>query len=238
MTPDRVAAPAILAIETATDACSVALLAAGGLAVRHAVAPRRHAELVLAMVDEVLAEAGRDLASIGAVAFGRGPGSFTGVRIAAGVAQGLAFGADLPVVAVSTLHALAEGTRRRSGATRVLAALDARMGEVYWGAYRAATAEGALVEALPECVRAPHLVPLPDGDGWVGAGPGWEACREALSARAGAALAGVHARDLPEARDVAAIAAVLAARSGGGPPESAVPVYLRDRVAVAKAARG
>ena len=124
----------ILAIETGTDACTCALLHTGEIIALDAVAPRQHAELLLQMIDSVLEDVGVGLGSLDAIAFGRGPGSFTGLRIACAVAQGLAFGANRPLVAVSTLQTVATGMHRTTGAHRVLVAFDARMGEVYWGA--------------------------------------------------------------------------------------------------------
>ena len=150
----------VLALETATDACSVALAAGEDLYSRQSTEPRIHARRVLAMVDECLAEAGQRPADVDLLVFGRGPGSFTGVRIATGVVQGLSLGAGLPVVPVSTLAALAQGTIRQQGARAVLAALDARMQEVYWGAFRCD--DNGLVDPLGgEAVCAPQRVPLP-----------------------------------------------------------------------------
>jgi tRNA threonylcarbamoyladenosine biosynthesis protein TsaB len=125
----------ILAIDTSGEACSAALLTEKGLQQRLALEPRRHADLILGMVAALMEEADLRLRDLDALAFGRGPGSFTGVRIATAVVQGLAFGADLPVVPVSTLAGLAQGQHRRQGARQCLAALDARMGELYWGRY-------------------------------------------------------------------------------------------------------
>lgn len=221
----------ILALETATEACSVALWLDGAVLERHEVAPRGHAERVLPMMEAVLAEAGLGLRQLDGLAFGRGPGAFTGVRIAAGVAQGAAFGADLPVVPVSTLAALAEGVRREGLASRVLAAIDARKGEVYWGAYRGEPS-GVVEPVGEECVTPPEAVPLPEGGHWYGAGTGWGTYHVALNARLGDdRLAGWEDDRLPRARDVAALAAPVLAEGGGLAPEAAVPVYLRDRVA-------
>ena len=121
----------LLALDTATEACSAAVLADGEVLERYELAPRRHAALILPMIESVLAEAGLEISQLDAIAVGRGPGAFTGVRIAIGIAQGIAFAADLPVALVSTLAALALGTARDTGATRIAAALDARMGEIY-----------------------------------------------------------------------------------------------------------
>ncbi|UCE90616.1 MAG: tRNA (adenosine(37)-N6)-threonylcarbamoyltransferase complex dimerization subunit type 1 TsaB, partial [Pseudomonadota bacterium] len=126
----------LLAIETATEACSVALAVDGDVRDRFEIAPRGHAGLVLPMAKALLAEAGLGLRELDALVFGRGPGAFTGLRIAAGVVQGLAYGAELPVVPVSSLATLAQGVSAQTGASDVLAVFDARMGEVYWGAFR------------------------------------------------------------------------------------------------------
>ncbi len=224
----------LLAIETATEACSAALVHDGAVAERFVIAPREHARRILGMIEALLAEASFTLAGLDAIAFGRGPGAFTGVRIAAAVTQGLAFGADLPVIPVSTLHALAVGVQRVHGRDTVLAAFDARMGEVYWGAYRG-DAGVTMTPVGDECVVAPDAVPLPDGIRWHGAGSGFDRYPQRLAARLGPALAGVVAGCLPRARDVAAIG-VEALRAGAGvPAEQALPVYLRDKVVTTRA---
>ncbi|MGD2074619.1 MAG: tRNA (adenosine(37)-N6)-threonylcarbamoyltransferase complex dimerization subunit type 1 TsaB [Gammaproteobacteria bacterium] len=222
--------PRLLAIETATEACSVALLLGEEVQERFEVAPRRHAALLLPFADALLADAGLALRELDAIAFGRGPGSFTGLRIAAGTAQGMAFGADLPVVPVSTLAALAQGTVREVGAQQVLAALDARMQEVYWGAYR--RAGDGLVEPLEDdCVSAPSRVPVPVGGPWHGAGSGWASYGETLARRCDLPAERIHARRLPHAADTARLAAALFERASVVPAQAAAPVYLRDRVA-------
>ncbi len=219
----------ILALETATDACSAALWLDGEVEETLRLAPREHAALLLPMVQSLLAGAGLTLGRLDALAFGRGPGSFTGLRIAAGMAQGLAFGAGLPVVPVSTLAALAQGTAREQGVDRVLAALDARMQEVYWGAYRLQGAH--VVAAAQEIVCPPTAVPPPPGAGeWAGAGSGWLAWGEALRAATGASR--VFADQRPQARDVASLAATGLAAGEAVAPEQVRPVYLRDQVAI------
>ena len=223
----------ILAIETATDACSCALEFSGTVSARHAVEPRRHTELLLPMIDEVLADAGAKLGTLDAIAFGRGPGSFTGLRIACAVAQGLGFGADCPLVAVSTLQVVAAGMHRSRGATRVLVALDARMGEVYWGGFEW---DGVtMVPVLEESVVAPDAVHVPEAVGWAGAGSGWAAHRAVLEARVADRLGHradpVDAARLPEASDML-VPARLALEAGlAVAPEDAAPAYLRSRVA-------
>jgi tRNA threonylcarbamoyladenosine biosynthesis protein TsaB len=216
----------ILALDTATEACSAAVWADGMVVERFATG-NQHSGLILPMVQAVLAEAGLALAQLDAIAFGRGPGSFTGLRIGAGVAQGLAFGANLPVVPISSLAALAQGQE----APRVLAAFDARMGQVYFGAY-VRNAQGLVEPAGVEQVIAPENIPLPEGMGWVGAGSGWDQYHALLSARLGARLARWERRVSPRARFVAELA-VAAYRAGCTvAAEQAIPVYLRDEVAV------
>ncbi len=222
----------LLAIDTTETACSVALQLGGECRWRHRVAPRRHGELLLPMVEALFAEADLDLGELDAIAFSRGPGSFTGVRIATAVAQGLALGADLPLVPVSGLAALAWGAFREIGAGHVLAALDARMGELYWMA-AAVSSEG--VEALAdEQVAPPPRVRAASRGDWVAVGSGWDAHLQALAPRFRPARV-LHQRQI-HARDVAALGAILFRSRGGVPPEEALPVYLRDQVARKSAA--
>lgn len=220
----------LLAVDTATEACSAALLLDEKLSERFDVRPREHTRLILPMVEALLAEAGLRLQDLDALAFGRGPGAFTGLRIAAGVVQGLALGADLPVVPVSNLAALARAALRERGEHRVLACLDARMGEVYWGAF-SATGEGLVQPAGPETVCAPGAVPVPEEAGWAGAGPGWGVHTAALQQRLGGRVGRIHPELLPRAGDIATLAAAIYARTGGVSVEQALPVYLRDEVA-------
>ena len=219
----------VLAIETATDACSCALEHSGRVVARHTVEPRRHTELLLPMIGAVIAEAGIGLRALDAIAFGRGPGSFTGLRIACAVAQGLGFGADRPLVPVSTLRTVATGTYRTQGTRRVLAAFDARMGEVYWGGFEW---DGAtMVPVFDESVGPPEAVRVPDGDGWAGAGPGWPTYRAVLAARLGDRLGTVDGVRLPEAIDMLGPARAAFEAGLAVAPEDAAPVYLRSNVA-------
>lgn len=215
----------ILALDTSTDVCSVALRSNGAVVERVELG-NRHSERVLPMVQEVLAQAGIALSHLDGLAFGRGPGSFTGLRIGAGVAQGLAFGADLPVVAISSLAALAED----QDATRVLAAFDARMQQVYWGAY-ARTAAGLMALVGDESVVAPGAVPLPDGQQWIGAGSGWDRYFETLKRRLGERVAAWRPGGFPRAAAVARLGEAGFRAGQALPAEQAVPVYLRDQVA-------
>ncbi|MCB1761096.1 MAG: tRNA (adenosine(37)-N6)-threonylcarbamoyltransferase complex dimerization subunit type 1 TsaB [Gammaproteobacteria bacterium] len=221
----------LLAIETATEACSAALLLDGEIALRYRVEPRRHSELLLPMMEELLAAAELSLGALDALAFGRGPGSFTGVRIATGVVQGAAFAADLPVVPVSTLAALAQRRHRECGEDRLLPAYDARMGELYWGCYRVGS--DGLVQAVgEELVIAPEQIELPDEDGgWFGLGSGWASYGEQLMLRLAPEVAGFDGELLCSAQDVALLGAAGFAAGAAVPAEQALPVYLRDRVA-------
>lgn len=219
----------LLAIETASDACSCALLVDDAIRERHRIAPRRHAALVLSMVEALLDEARMPLADLDAIAFGCGPGSFTGLRIAAGVVQGLAFGAGLPVLPVSSLRALAQGVLRERGHDRVLAAFDARIGEVYWGVYE--NRDGLMTGCVDDLVIAPERVPIPETEGWLGAGEGWRAYGDVLADRLGPRCVGADPDRLPRAMDVAVLAADAHARGESVSAEQAVPVYLRNTVA-------
>ena len=219
----------LIAIDTSGDACSAALYLDGVIEQRLESTPRRHGELILALLESLIAGAGIGLKELDAIAFGRGPGSFTGVRIAVAVAQGVAFGAERPTVPVSTLAALAQGEFRRSGQRRLLAALDARMGEVYWGAFAVGT-DGLVSPLGDERVARPAAVPVPDGGDWCGVGSGWAAYGDILAGRVGSGLRGVSPGTGCEARDIALIAAAEALAGRLVQAELARPVYLRDRV--------
>ena len=215
----------ILALETATEACSAALNIDGEIRERFEIAPRGHSALILPMLESLLTEADIPLGQVDALAFGRGPGAFTGVRIGVGVAQGVAFGADLPVLPISTLAALAQAT----DAGQVLAAIDARMDEVYWGQYR--RDEGGLMRLQgEECVAAPEATPVAQGEGWLGAGSGWGAYGNSLRARHAGQLGEVAVEALPHAAAVSRLAVAAFAAGEAVGAEQALPVYLRDKV--------
>jgi tRNA threonylcarbamoyladenosine biosynthesis protein TsaB len=220
----------LLALDTATECCSAALLIEGRLLTREIELARGHAERILPMIDEILGEAGIGLPQLEAIAFGRGPGSFTGVRLAASIAQGLAFGSGLGVIAVSDLGAVAQRVFDETGVTRALVCNDARMQEVYWGCFERGS-DGLAVAGGPERVSPPESVELPSS--WAdaaGLGRGFAAYPQ-LKALAGVAVRGDWDRLLPRAAEVTRLAVpdLLAGRLLA--PEAAVPVYLRDDVA-------
>lgn len=225
----------ILAIETSSELASCALLnSARGPAVlaRESSGVRTHSQSVLPMVQELLNEAGVKLADCDAIAFGAGPGSFTGVRTACGVAQGLAFGAGLPVLPLVTLEAMAEACRARTGATEVLAVLDARMGEVYWAQYRW-TGAWEVVSAPALC--APDAVAPLAAAGLAACGNGFTAYPEAFAGKEFAA--GAHADILPHAREMAVLGVAALAAGQAVPADAAQPLYLRNKVAYTSAER-
>jgi len=222
-----------LALDSSTEWCSAAVGDGRRWHVRDEHAGSTHSERLLPMVRAVLAEAGLALAELDGIAFGAGPGSFTGIRVGCGVAQGLAFGAGLPLVPVSTLEALAQEARNAHGATRVLSCLDARMREIYAGLYVAdgATwrAEMAAVAARPEALSS-----LPPGAACFGAGNGFRAY-PALAARLGLPAADPDLR--PTARAIGELALPRLAAGEGVAPAAALPVYVRHRVALTTAER-
>ncbi|TWI58766.1 tRNA threonylcarbamoyladenosine biosynthesis protein TsaB [Pseudomonas duriflava] len=224
--------PTLLAIDTATEACSVALMHDDEVVCRYEVIPRMHAQRVLPMVQELLAESEMSLSTIDAIAFGRGPGAFTGVRIAIGVVQGLAFGLDRPVLPISNLAALAQRAYRERGAMQVAAAIDARMDEVYWGCY--SLTQGEMRLQGDEAVLPPERAALPfEAQGeWFGAGTGW-----GYAGRLSVPLLDVDATLLPHAKDIVTLALPAWERGEALPADHAQPVYLRDQVATPKAPR-
>ncbi|HRD48496.1 MAG TPA: tRNA (adenosine(37)-N6)-threonylcarbamoyltransferase complex dimerization subunit type 1 TsaB [Candidatus Contendobacter sp.] len=216
----------LLALDTATEACSAAVWVDGAVLERYELAPCRHAALILPMIEAVLAEAGLTPLQLDAIAFGRGPGAFTGVRIAVGIAQGIAFAADLPVVPISTLAALALGAAQETGCSRIAAVLDARMGEVYWGVY--AVADGGAKPLGEEQVCAPQSVIAPISGHWFGVGNGWTA-HAAVLARC-LPMNGWQGERCPRAGDVARLAAAPQRRTAWVSADQALPVYLRNKI--------
>ncbi|EMH4149001.1 tRNA (adenosine(37)-N6)-threonylcarbamoyltransferase complex dimerization subunit type 1 TsaB [Providencia stuartii] len=219
----------ILAVDTATEACSVALLCDGEIISRFAVSPREHTQKVLPMVDEVLSQAEVTLNQLDALAFGRGPGSFTGVRIGVGIAQGLALGANLPMIGVSSLMTLAEGAYRTQGHEQVLTAIDARMAEVYCAQYQR-TAEGIWLGEDTEAVMAPELfrdsIAQLAGQ-WSLAGTGWQAYPQLKDSALSLIESGIT---LPAAQDMLPIAERLWRAGQVQAVENVEPTYLRNEV--------
>lgn len=220
----------LLALDTATEACSAALIIDGQTQAIFELAPREHTRLLLGMADRLLAEAQLTVASLDALAFGRGPGSFTGVRIATGVVQGMAFAADLPVVPVSTLASIAQLASDEQQQTNVLATLDARMGGIYWGCYQR-NADG-LVDLLgSEHVTAVDGITLATQETWSVAGSAIKAYDSALQQHL-ATHKGVFYPDyLPHSASIAKLAVASFQSGGAVSAEQALPVYLRDDVA-------
>lgn len=221
----------ILAIDTATEACSAALWNDGAVSAHFELCPREHTQRILPMVQDILTAGDARLTNLDALAFGRGPGSFTGVRIGIGIAQGLALGAGLPMIGVSTLMTMAQGAWRKTGATRVLAAIDARMGEVYWAEYQRDASgiwHGEETEAVlkPEAVNA-RLKQL-DGQ-WATVGTGWQAWPDMALNTPVQLLDGEVT--LPAAEDMLPAACQLLAQGKTVAVEHAEPIYLRNEVA-------
>ncbi|QIL21368.1 tRNA (adenosine(37)-N6)-threonylcarbamoyltransferase complex dimerization subunit type 1 TsaB [Thermomonas sp. HDW16] len=220
----------LLAIETATEACSVAVWIDGEVHERFEIAPRRHAELTLPWAEQLLAQAGVAKSQLDAIAVGRGPGAFTGVRLAIALAQGIALALDRPLLPVSTLAALAMRAETNADGAGIIAAVDARMGEVYLGAF-ARQGEG-LVALTGEVVVKPDAATVPDGRDWHGVGTGFAAADGALRVHLQGRLASVDGMALPHAADVARLGASMFARGEAIAPERVEPAYLRNNVAL------
>jgi tRNA threonylcarbamoyladenosine biosynthesis protein TsaB len=236
----------LLAVETATEACSAALIIDGVVIERYQKTQRDHTRLILPMIDGLMAEAGLRPRDLDGLAFGRGPGSFTGVRIATGIIQGIALGAELPVVPVSTLAAVAQEffDRNRAGinegrhpeqpershpANTAFIAMDARMGEIYWGVYQRGDQGYAELTGLERVIPA-EKVEFPDLNG-VGIGTGWGVYQDVLAKRLSGSLAGIETDNLPRAGAVARLGVRGFEQGLAVSVEEAMPVYLRDKVA-------
>jgi len=219
----------VLAIDTATERCSVALRVDGQVVERCVDTARGHADLILPLVQEVLAEAGVKLAALDGIAYGRGPGAFTGVRVAIGVVQGLAFGADLPTAGVSDLAAVAQQIARPADC--ILVCMDARMSEVYWGTFICEAQTELVIATSGESVGPPDSVKSDAMLPTVLVGTGFGAYPQ-LAAPFGSLP--VHPALLPRATEIARLGEALLREGRGVPAREAQPVYLRDNVAVAK----
>lgn len=221
----------LLALDTSSEGCSAALFVDGKVIEKFEIAPRGHTRLLMPMVRELLAEQGLKPKDLDALAFARGPGSFTGVRIATGVVQGLAWGLDLPVVPVSSLETVAFGaieTLQAGEGSGIAVAFDARMSELYWGCYR--NQSGLPELSGEERVCSPSRVTLEGtSTDWIGAGPGW-AFRADMPDGVSSQITSVDETLIPRASWVAHLAAVKFSNGLAVPAEQAQPVYIRDEV--------
>ena len=221
----------LLAFDTSTEYLSLAIARDNTVFNYDVLAGQTHSQIILPQIQQLLNQAGLQLQDLDGLAFGAGPGSFTGVRIAAGVAQGLGFGANLPVVGVCTLMALAEA----SAATKVIACLDARMGEVYHAVYvKEATGWQAVI--APGLYK-PDAVPALDGDDWVGVGSGWQTYGDILAQAYRGQVLSTQPSLLPMASAVLALAQPTFAAGEAKSAEHAMPIYIRNRVALKTAER-
>jgi len=220
----------LLALDTATEACSAALYIDGEITAKFQLAPREHTKLILKMIEELLAEAALKVTGLDAIAFGRGPGSFSGVRIATGVTHGLAFAADLPVIPVSTLASIAQSTYNEHYTENVLSGIDARMGEIYWGCYQLAD-NGLMVLNGDEQVSSAELIQLPDDKQWSGSGSAWKGYPDQLNNRFGSVLKPTFADYLPDSTSIVQLAAYEYSQGRLLEASQAQPVYLRNDVA-------
>jgi len=225
----------ILALDTATEACSAALYIDGEIQERFEIAPREHAKLLLPMIDGLMADAELKPQQLDAIAFGCGPGSFTGVRIATGVMQGIAYGADLPVVPVSTLAAISQACFQCTEQNTIFTAVDARMSEICWAVYQR-DAEGFAQLTGLEKVQPATEVDALQLSGF-GIGSGWKVYEQELSQRLGKQVIGFDADYLPHSAEIALLGSVGVKRQQTVPVEQAMPVYLRDKVAKTTAER-
>lgn len=220
----------LLTFDTSTEACSCALYLDGEIQERSKIAPRQHTALILPMADELLHEAGLKPIQLDGLAFGRGPGGFTGLRIACGLAQGIAFAADIPVAPISSLAALAQAAYAENGAEKVLAAIDARMSEIYFASYVIDKQNKQSIMRVEgeEVVCPPDRISLANGGQWYGVGSGWATYGEQLSIKSG--VQNYQGDKYPQAR--AMIPLALAAFEEGQivSAENALPIYLRDKV--------
>lgn len=226
----------ILAFDTSAESCSVALWIDGDCEIRQELAPRRHAQLLLPMIQDVMSARQRQFADLDLIAFGRGPGSFTGLRIAAGVAQGLSFGADIPVMPISNLKAMALQAAESGKQGPILSVIDARMDEVYWGLFEAQLdqSSGKVLEVQTigdEKVSPPEKVMLAGSQPCYGIGNGLQ-FKDRFPVETQDSLAGLNKDAIPQAQTVAKLAYLewQAGRKGVEALE-AKPVYIRDEVA-------
>ncbi len=222
----------ILALDTCTESCSAALLYKGEIIERVENTQRGHSDLILGMMDELFKEAGTSIAAIDAVAFGRGPGSFTGVRVSVGVAQGIAFARDVPVIAISSLAAVAQGVSDEFDKNHVAVAMDARMGEIYCASYQR---ENGLVKIVDQERVCPPGEFKPDSDQqWMGVGTGWGEYETLLRENFSGNLEQLVVNRYPQAKNIIKLARGEAESGRMLSADQAFPVYLRNNVAKKK----
>ena len=217
----------ILALETSTEFCSVALYLDGKIFNKEILAERRHSEILLPMIHELLEESALALQQLDGIAFGAGPGSFTGLRIACGVAQGLAYATNLPVIGINTLEAVAQQIDEQ----KIIVALDARMGEIYHAAYQKAENFDWKVISPPTLCLPQHAPSVP-GNGWIGCGSGFDVYRKELSTLYSENIHQVHYKLHPQAGEIAQLALPKFTDGSNTDPANATPVYIRNKVAL------
>lgn len=227
----------LLAIDTASDACSVALLSHGQVFELHQATPRSHIHHILPLIEQLLKEAHMSLSEVDVLAFGCGPGSFTGVRIAASVIQGLAFALDKPVVPVSSLQALAQTANRLFGVTQACVAVDAHMDELFWGVYalQANDVTGLMHCVIPDSLVTPGKIKFPEvklfSKDWVGVGSGWDRYQKVLLDQSQGRVIQAHSHCIAHAQDIARLALDLYQQGKMVDAAHALPVYLRGKEA-------
>lgn len=217
----------VLALDTSTEACSAALSFNDEIISQYQVVPRQHTYLILPMLQSLLDTAGMLFADLDAIAFGRGPGSFTGVRIAASVAQAIAFAHDLPVVPISTLQALAQNAYRESQTKNIIAAIDARMNEIYWGAYQLSE-KNIMLPIAAEAVCSPAAIEINYENNFVGVGSGWDSYYTIMQNEINVET--WLPQRYPHAHDIAVLAHLDFREGKAMSAEQALPIYLRDKV--------
>lgn len=226
----------LLALDTSTESCSAAITINSVLYQQQQMTQRGHSTLILGMLDQLFKQADASIADIDALAFGRGPGSFTGVRIAVGVAQGIAFARELPVIPVSTLAAVAQQAYELTEQPNIAVAMDARMDEIYAASFQ--VQEGLVVLLGDEKVcPAEQFLPA-STDMWLGAGTGWQVYAETLQNNFAGQLIDQKPDIFPQAATILKLAEKLYAQGEFVSADKALPVYLRNDVAKKKAQQG
>lgn len=216
----------ILALDTSLDVCSVALLTDHEIQEEFQIAPKRQTQLILPMLEQLLKQNNLKLEEIDALAFCHGPANFTGIRIAAGIIQGLALAAKIPVIPISSLQALAQGAYRQFGAEKVLVCLDARVQEINWGVYQLG-ANNLMAALIPDTLCSPQQIIVPESEDWLGIGNGWSVYQETLQHSCGKNLFRIEADFNPHAQDVALLAKYYFEQGKVVAAEQALPLYLR-----------